>query len=447
MLLKESTDARGLTMTAESAAAVAAFDTFAARLIRIGQGVEEILEAAATYPRTPMIQISAAALCLFAQEPTADDAAADYLAAADRSIAPAEPREKAWLSAVCRWAAKDHLGAAAAFEAITEAWPADLLAAKTCEFLYYVLGQEQEGERFLAHMDRLAPLYANDAHFLAMDAFAHTLTGQCDDAVTIAERALSLDPAVPWAHHALAHALARRGDVEAAIARLTPAAVTWPHAGRVIDCHNSWHLAVLHIEQLDFAAAHDLLGQHVARPNPDLVQEHIDAISLLWRLEMAGDAVTDETMRRWRQLAARVEPVADTVYMPFLSAHQVFALARVDDEDGVAACLEAVEERTRSEDAEALRSWRPVGQALVRAAANFAIGDMARTAARLDPVIEQVTIGGGSDAQVDLFRQTYLASLIGCGRRSDARRYFERMTRQRPLSPLDRRWLERINAI
>lgn len=446
MLLKEWTDARGLTITAESAAAVAAFDTFAAQLIRIDQGVEAILEAAATYSRTPMIQIGAAALWLFAQQPTADAAAADFIAAADRLIVTAEPRETAWLSAVRRWAEKDHLGAADAFEAITEAWPADLLAAKTCEFLYYVLGQEHEGQRFLAHMDRLAPLYPNDADFLAMDAFAHTLTGRCDDAVTIAERALSRDPAVPWAHHALAHALARRGDFEAAIARLTPAAAAWSDAGRVIDCHNGWHLAVLHIEQLDFAAAHDLLDQHIARPNPDSVQEHLDTISLLWRLEMAGDAVTDKTIRMWRQLAARVEPLADTVYMPFLSAHQVFALARVDDEDGVAACLEAIEERTRSEDAEALRSWRPVGQALVRAAANFAIGDMVRAAAQLDLVADRLTVGGGSDAQVDLFRQTYLASLIGSGRRSDARRYFERMTRQRPLSPLDRCWLERINA-
>lgn len=446
MLLTETTDARGLTMTADGDAAVAAFETFAAHLIRIDRGAEAIFEAAAAYPRTPMIQLGAAALCLFAQTPAADADAADYIAATGRLIAKAEPREQAWLAAVRAWANKDHLGAATAFEAITETWPADLLAAKTCEFIYYILGQEHEGQRFLAHMDRLAPFYPNEADFLAMDAFAHALTGRCNEAVAIAERALALDAEVPWAHHALAHALARRGDIDVAIARLTPAATAWPHAARVIDCHNSWHLAVLHIERLDFAAAHDLLDHHIACPNPELVQEHIDTISLLWRLELAGDAPTAATMRLWRGLAARVEPVADTVYMPFLSAHQIFALARADDEDGVAACLEAVEARAQAGDAEAERSWRPVGQALVQAAANFAIGDSTRAAARLDPIVETITVGGGSDAQVDLFRQTYLASLIGSGRRADARGYFERLTRGRPLSALDRRWQARIDA-
>lgn len=439
-------DARGLAITADSDAAVAAFDAFAGRLIRIAPGAEEIIEAAAQFPDTPMVQLGAAALCLFGQTPKSDAAAAGFLAAASRVIAEANAREQAWARALGHWAAKDHLRTASELEAITEAWPADLLAAKTCEFIYYVLGQEHEGRRFLAHLQRLAPLHGRDPDFLAMFAFAHGLSGLYEEACKIAEDAIAIEACLPWAHHALAHALARLGEIDVAIDRLNGFADQWPHAARVIHCHNSWHLALLHVERLNFAAARSLLARRISGPSPDLVQEQLDTISLLWRLELAGGEPPPDARRLWRDIAARVEPVADTIYMPFLSAHQVFALARAGDEDGVAECLEAVEARAQAGDAEAIRTWRPVGQALVRAAADFALGDAVRTAAQLDPVIGQITAGGGSDAQVDVFRQTYLACLIASGRRDDARTCFERMTRDRLRSPLDRHWLTQIDA-
>lgn len=446
MIVNAHTDARGLAITTGSDAAVAAFDDFERRLLRLDQGAEAIIEAAGHCPDAPMVHLGAAAFCLFGQTPTSDAAAAGFLASSDRITANANAREQAWARALGHWAAKEHLRTAAELEAITEAWPADLFAAKTCEFIYYVLGQEHEGRRFLAHMERIAPVHGGDPDFLAMYAFALELCGRYADACRIADDAIALEPRLPWAHHALAHALAKLGEVETAIDRLTDYARQWPQSARVIDCHNAWHLALLHIERLDFDPALALLAERIDGPSPDLVQQQIDVISLLWRLELAGGPPLPEAGRLWEAIAARIEPVVETVYMPFLSAHHVYALARAGDEDGVARCLEAVDARTRADDAEAVRTWRPIGQAMVRAAVDFALGDEVRTATQLDPVIGRIAAGGGSDAQVDLFRQTYLASLIGCGRRNDARSCFERMTRTRPLTPLDRQWLAQINA-
>jgi hypothetical protein len=45
---------------------------------------------------------------------------------------------------------------------------------------------------------------------------------------------------------------------------------------------------------------------------------------------------------------------------------------------------------------------------------------------------------GGSDAQVDLFRQAYLRGLQAAGRRADAAAYDERMTAGKLRTPLDR---------
>ena len=51
-----------------------------------------------------------------------------------------------------------------------------------------------------------------------------------------------------------------------------------------------------------------------------------------------------------------------------------------------------------------------------------------------------VTIVGGSDAQVGLFRQTYFHALARCGRKADARAYWDSVKGDRPASELDRYW-------
>jgi hypothetical protein len=177
--------------------------------------------------------------------------------------------------------------------------------------------------------------------------------------------------------------------------------------------------------------------RHVWGITPDLVVEQADAIALLWRIEMAGERVD----QHWAALADRAETHIEERYMPFLDAHFAFALARAGRTVALAQFLARVTERAKRGDAEARRSWAPVGLPLVEACVAYAQGEAGRAAALLDPVMQNVTVVGGSDAQVDLFRQTYFRSLIDCGRSSDAKAYWSAMTAGKTLSPLDRQWL------
>src|SRR5262249_12952865 len=106
--------------------------------------------------------------------------------------------------------------------------------------------------------------------------------------------------------------------------------------------------------------------------------------------------------------------------------------------DAVEATLAGVRARSHANDAEAKRVWAPVGRAVVEAAAAFGAGDRARAAALLDPVMQAMPQIGGSDAQVDLFRQAYLRSLQPAGRHSDAAAYVARITAGKTPTPLDR---------
>jgi len=425
-------DSRGLDVTSNDAAAVAAADDFAARLLRLDQGVEAILDAAKRWPDTPIVQLYAAAFWLYGQTDGALENAAAHLRAGDALAMDA--RERALHRALTLWHGNDNLRAVEALEAITTGWPSDLLTAKIAEFLYYVLGQQYMGPRFRAHVRRLEGAHAGDPDFLAMAAFASELCGDYVAAEAVAERALGIEPRNPWAQHALSHVLIRQGRVRDGLARLEAFLPLLATCGRPIHCHDAWHLALLHLEELDVAAAMRVFRTHIWGITPDFVVEQLDAIALLWRIEMAAGPMDAE----WPAIAEHIAPRAVETFMPFMNAHYAYALARAGRADAVETVLARVRARSAADDEEAKRVWAPVGRAVIEAAAAFGAGERARAAALLDPVMPMMTAIGGSDAQDDLFRQTYLRSLQAAGRRVDAVAYFQAITADKSPTALDR---------
>ena len=425
-------DARGLDVTTDDATAVAAADDFAARLLRLDQGVEAILDAAKRWPDTPIVQLYAATFWLYGQTSGALETAAVHLRACDALAM--NTRERALHRALALWHGNDNLRAVEAMEAITSEWPGDLLTAKIAEFLYYVLGQQYMGPRFRAHMRRLEGAHAADPDFLAMTAFASELCSDYAAAEAAAERALAIEPKNPWAQHALSHVLIRQGRVAEGLARLESFLPLLAACGRPIHCHDAWHLALLHLERLDVAAAMRVFRTHIWGITPDFVVEQLDAIALLWRIEMAAGPMDAQ----WPSIAGHIAPRALETFMPFMNAHYVYALARAGRADAVEAALAGVRARSAADDEEVKRVWAPVGRAVIEAAAAFGAGDRARAAALLDPIMPMMTSIGGSDAQDDLFRQTYLRSLQAAGRHAEAAAYFDAITAGKSRTPLDR---------
>jgi tetratricopeptide (TPR) repeat protein len=425
-------DARGLDVTTDDATAVAAADDFAARLLRLDQGVEAILDAAKRWPDTPIVQLYAATFWLYGQTDGALETAAVHLRACD--ALSMNTRERALHRALALWHGNDNLRAVEAMEAITTGWPSDLLTAKIAEFLYYVLGQQYMGPRFRAHMRRLEGAHAEDPDFLAMTAFASELCSDYAAAEAVAERALAIEPRNPWAQHALSHVLIRQGRVAEGLARLESFLPLLATCGRPIHCHDAWHLALLHLEQLDVAAAMRVFRTHIWGITPDFVVEQLDAIALLWRIEMAAGPMDAQ----WPSIAEHIATRAIETFMPFMNSHYVYALARAGRADVVEAALAGVRARSTADDEEAKRVWAPVGRAVIEGAAAFGAGDRARAAALLDPVMPMMTSIGGSDAQDDLFRQTYLRSLQAAGRHVEAAAYFDAITAGKSRTPLDR---------
>src|SRR6516164_3640344 len=315
-------DARGLDVTTDDATAVAAADDFAARLLRLDQGVEAILDAAKRWPDTAIVQLYAATFWLYGQTDGALETAAVHLGACDALAM--NTRERALHRALALWHGNDNLRAVEAIEAITSEWPSDLLTAKIAEFLYYVLGQQYMGPRFRAHMRRLEGAHAEDPDFLAMTAFASELCSDYRAAEAVAERALTIEPRNPWAQHALSHVLIRQGRVAEGLTRLESFLPLLATCGRPIHCHDAWHLALLHLEQLDVAAAMRVFRTHIWGITPDFVVEQLDAIALLWRIEMAAGPMDAP----WPSIARQIAPRALETFAVHERALRLRARAR-----------------------------------------------------------------------------------------------------------------------
>lgn len=430
------TTRRELPVSTDSATAIAALDDFTDRLAGIRLGVEDVLTATTNEPEVAALQLASAMLFLYGQTAATTTSAASFLDAA-RGCEPAmHDRERSTLAALERWHADDYLVAASLFEQHLAKWPRDLLALKALEFLYYVLGQQHMGLRFLAQVEAIEDPNRGDADFLAVWAFASELSGLPDRAEELAEGSIAIEPHTPWAHHALAHAYITRGDPPEALRRLESFLPVWETSGQFIHAHNSWHLAVALLDGLAFDRAQAVYDEHIWGFFPDTPGEQIDAIAYLWRVEMAGERVDDA---RWAAVADHVEARAGECFFPFLSAHHAYVLARADRSDALATLLASVERRTAAGDDEAERVWQPIGRAVVDACAAHGRGDLAASAAAFDPVVAQVTAIGGSDAQDDLFRLAYFTALVGAGRRREAAAYFDAVTAFKTRSPLDER--------
>lgn len=277
-----------------------------------------------------------------------------------------------------------------------------------------------------AHMSRLAADNAADPDYLAMASFAHELCGDFAEARELAERSLGIEARNPWAEHTLSHVTIRLGEFEEGERRLRsflPQAAT---CSRPIHSHTAWHLALFDVERLNFSDALNIFRAHIWGFVPEMIGEQIDAIALLWRLEMAGADVSSE----WPSLADYAEKHTGESYMPFLTAHHAYALARAGRTEACGRLLATVEARPEP-------LWQQLGAPVVRASAAFGRNRWQEAAEILEPVMPRMTAIGGSDAQDDLFRQTWFTALARSGRKADARGYWERFNRGKKASPLD----------
>ncbi|EWY37620.1 hypothetical protein N825_16345, partial [Skermanella stibiiresistens SB22] len=221
----------------------------------------------------------------------------------------------------------------------------------------------------------------------------------------------------PWAQHAVAHVLEARGDPAGGLAFLEPLSAGWDRCSSFMYTHNWWHAALFHLDLDDPAAALALYDTRVWGVRKTYVQDQINAVSLLSRLELRGVDVGG----RWADVADHVGPRVHDRQNGFLDLHYLYALARAGRDAAVAGMLAALDTPSPEVPGANHPIWREVAAPASHALAAHARGRYAEAAARLGPVLPRMFLLGGSTAQQTWFHRLHAdASRRASGRASGA---------------------------
>lgn len=390
-------DRQGLPVSTDAHEVVDAIDAFTREVLSHGKGAAAILDATVFDPESTLVNACCAALHLFLQTAEGMARAAPWLERARRSAARAgtTERERLFVAALDAWARGAPDTSLALHRQIAQRWPRDLLNAKIAQVHQLNLG-DRVGMHALAHANLL---HLRDVGYAwGLLAFALEQVGELDAAQDAGEHAVALNRDDPWAQHAVAHVHEARGATLAGIAWLESLADSWERCSSFMLTHNWWHLALFRLADGDVDAALALYDRRVWGVRKAYVQDQVNAVSLLARLELAGADVGS----RWADVAAHVRERIFDRQNAFLDLHFAFALARAGDDVAVAKLLGGIADHARREAAPV---WREVALPAIRGAVAFARRQWSDAAERLEPVAGRMHLLGGSTAQHDWFAQ------------------------------------------
>ena len=394
-------DRLGLPLTAASGEAARAFDdavwAYVAFSREPGVPLKRALQAD---PGMPMANILQGYFMHLMGQPHLIPAARAAHAAAAKT--PMTSREQAHLGVLGAWCEGELERAAAMLDAILAGHPSDYLALKIANYLYFYLGDAanvRDGPaRALAQWDEGTPGYG---HLLALHAFGLEESGDYAAAERQGRRATELDPADPWAVHAVAHVMEMQERAAEGVRWIEDLAPHWD-AANFFRFHLWWHLALMHWNEGRAAEALRLYDERVWADGSSENLSLCNDISMLARLELAGADVGG----RWDAAAAIVRDLSGGSVLAFVDAH--YALATGELPRGEARGTTA-------------RVNRAVGRALCEAAVAWRSRDHARVVQFLEPVLGELWRIGGSHAQRDLFTLLLVDAALRTGNDSLAR--------------------------
>ena len=412
------TDRHGLPLSTESARARDAYVTGIDHILAATHGAAEAFAAAiAADPGFALAHVGLARAAMYAADmPGARAALADAMAC----TTPLTERETSHLAVFAHLVAGRAAKARHAALAHSASWPGDVLVAQTCTNIFGLIGTSGEPGREslqLAYTSRLHDALGDDWWVLSVHGQALCETGRLDDAMTMMDRSLALNPANANASHFRAHTLYEQGEGRTGRTYLADWIEGYDRRA-LLHGHLSWHRALWALDDGDADDLWSIYDDAIA-PEASLslpINILTDAAALLHRAALAG---LDVDPRHWRKLSDYAARFFPTPGMSFADIHAALAHAMAGEGDRLARLAEA-------KDGFAADLVRPVARAWAAAARQ----DWAGALGCLAPVMADHARLGGSRAQRDLLELTYLNLLLKCGHTDEARRT---MSTRRPI--------------
>lgn len=321
-----------------------------------------------------------------------------YRDRAKAGLADALPREGFLLSVLEAWIDNDPDRIVRLTDAILAEWPRDLVTLKLRQYHDFIRGRFGD----MLTLARRSEEAAGDIAALhGMLAFAFEQCHDLEAAERSARQALDMDPAEPWAQHALAHVFLTHGRIEEGVAFLEGKSSGWSHLTSFMYTHLWWHLALFYLAQNRVDEALEVYDRHCWSRERSFSQDQIGAVSLLVRLELAGAKVGE----RWSDLGEWLAPRQNDVSQPFLSLQYLYGLLKAGRPEGD-RLYQRIEELS-DEILPDQRAWELVGIPLARGLKAYVAQNFVAAREYFERALPHIQDIGGSHAQRDLFTQIH----------------------------------------
>ena len=442
-------DARGNPIGTASDAALAAAERALWRMMSFFEPpVADLDTAIAEDPSWLLPRVMKAGFLLSLTEPALVDEAARLLDDAEPMGPHAPARERVHLAATRLVLEGRWHDACRAWEALLVDHPRDALALQWAHLWDFYRGDAAQlrlrPARALPEWDEDDALFP---YVLGLFAFGLEECNLYPQAEEAGRRATAGAARVPWAVHAVAHAMEMQGRFEDGAAWLRQQQPQWASDDNGFAGHLWWHLGLFRIEGLDAPGVLRLLDAHLSGPALQITLQRLDAASLLWRLQLLGEDVS-------AQFRALVDAWpfdgAHAGHYAFNDLHAVVALAGAGElaraDAWIARCagraLDPADAR-RANHAMA----REIGLPLMRGVLAHARGDHDAAAELMQPARALAQRFGGSHAQRDLIDQTLMAACaLGRRHRALGRALVNERLMAKPATPLTRFWSQRLGV-
>ncbi len=367
-----------------------------------GRPAAEIDAILADHPRSIFAHCLRMAVIVRDDNRAAQADLAASIAAITAAGSGASDRAHRHAAAATIWLANEPALALAGYGAIVTEQPHDGLALAVAHALDFRLGNRRmlrdRIARAIRHWNKSMPGYAA---VLAMHAFGLEENGAYRRAERLARRALSIEPGLAPAIHALAHVMEMEGRAREGLDFLAAQEAAWSESNG-FSIHLAWHRALFHLQLNDAAGALAVYDEQIASASPPNLSTLADASALLWRLQLRNFDIG----ARWRHLADRWEKAPLAEARPFFIVHAMMAFAAAGRTAAATRLLEVLPPVAISEAARILPE-QALAQPVCEALLAFAAHDYAACIASLESVRHIADRCGGSLAQCELLQLTF----------------------------------------
>lgn len=330
------------------------------------------------------------------------------LAHAEPLLGQANDRERGHFAAVTAWSNGDFFGAVQQWEAVLTAYPKDLFALALVHYtdvlLGDVVGQRDVVARVFNLWDESVPGYEFVLGFYAFGLEENRDFAQAEE---LGRQALSIRPDHPYAVHAVSHVMEMCGRQAGGIRLMADYVDRWGTSN--FANHLWWHTSLFHLDIEESSKVLEIYDQHLCGMGKQGDKyEELDAVALLWRLNLLGVDVGD----RWTFLADRWTPAAQDTLYAFNDVHAMMAFVAAGREDAQAQLLGANERYVEMASDANVAMSREIGLPFCLAVQDFQSERYNDCVERLLPVRYRTHRLGGSFAQRDIIGWTLLEAAL-----------------------------------